>query len=1009
MTVVDRELPLQSLKRLGMQGKPKEGPMVDPVRCRVNTAQPPLSFHAAAARASAAAEQSHDCLEVELASSEDEKPGRAVVEYGSDEGSPAVIPGAQMGEESTCETSKPATTWSCSMCAHINHVRKKTCSQCGFNVFFLPAHSASGSPHITTVRHISDSIVDSHKWRASSGFGSENSDQYMSILAAESERVMRLSARRTHGRVDKLLAAEATSLLQDRQSTRLHSSLSALGAARADSAQSPQQQPELTHVLPPVLRRYSSHDHFPAEACRPPQELSRGDGRVRRRSCDERRGLHASAHDEVRESRASWSRRMVEQETGGGGGRVKGLEQELGPGGRIRSLEHEGAASGWGGRERGPADGSAVADAAAATTVAAQKEKLDFIALIADADALSPHPCLSPLAPSHPARRRRHGSASSFSFRAESGSASSSCFRNEAASTTSGGGDARTLFCSGGVDVLRGRPVARGGVTTSPTRCMGAVVASCVSDSISCCLSGHVRDAGSDGCDGDVERDHHHHHHDQQQPQHLQGASQQQQHLMGGNRSPSPASMGSVATSGGAGGGRPSSSSAPTSACPMSASSFPAPNESAPSLMPRHTGACAWNESAPPSSFSAGSLMTRQQRVAIEAALEQHLLLGPSAVSLLESGREATRSATDLALCGRTSLDTEARRECLSSLPRPEDNPPPPPLSKLRLKLLRRWSLHADPPKVVHESPFAGWGKQGGQEKTYEELMAEAAAAQGQKAKRRGGGRRGAGQETEGADEPAQPQKGGGQGRDATAEKRIRDVRPDVRMRFMDGAKLKGRGGWTSTWVDEVCINWQHKYPKKEDFLLFGTLLGKEREKLRDVIDQRSVSKDNAIAIEVLQNTAGLTAQAVKDIAAKPAPAGLAGDAPPITTWADMLKQHTTSTTSAVAAQLQRQTLDLGEEAELAKRSLNVIVKNFTRGGRRRKRLEKTLFTLDDDVTLTQQQRRRELWPTYLQLRQTKAGQPVYWKGAAIYVGHKPWQATPPPPRPQRLQTPQLN
>eukprot|EP00899_Mesostigma_viride_P001926 jgi/Mesvir1/11734/Mv00110-RA.1 len=116
-------------------------------------------------------------------------------------------------------------------------------------------------------------------------------------------------------------------------------------------------------------------------------------------------------------------------------------------------------------------------------------------------------------------------------------------------------------------------------------------------------------------------------------------------------------------------------------------------------------------------------------------------------------------------------------------------------------------------------------------EKTYEELMAEAAAAQGQKAKRRGGGRRGAGQETEGADEPAQPQKGGGQGRDATAENRIRDVRPDVRMRFMDGAKLS-RGGWSSKWVDEVCINWEHKYPKKEDFLLFGTLLGKEREKV---------------------------------------------------------------------------------------------------------------------------------------------------------------------------------
>ena len=44
---------------------------------------------------------------------------------------------------------------------------------------------------------------------------------------------------------------------------------------------------------------------------------------------------------------------------------------------------------------------------------------------------------------------------------------------------------------------------------------------------------------------------------------------------------------------------------------------------------------------------------------------------------------------------------------------------------------------------------------------------------------------------------------------------------------------------------------------------------------------------------------------------------------------------------------------------------------------RRRKRLEKTHYTLDDDLTLAQQQRRRELWPTYLHLRQTKAGQPV--------------------------------
>eukprot|EP00899_Mesostigma_viride_P005686 jgi/Mesvir1/15118/Mv25496-RA.1 len=42
-----------------------------------------------------------------------------------------------------------------------------------------------------------------------------------------------------------------------------------------------------------------------------------------------------------------------------------------------------------------------------------------------------------------------------------------------------------------------------------------------------------------------------------------------------------------------------------------------------------------------------------------------------------------------------------------------------------------------------------------------------------------------------------------------------------------------------------------------------------------------------------------------------------------------MLMNHTTTTTSAIAAQLKQQTLDLREEAELAKRSLNVIVKHF--------------------------------------------------------------------------------
>eukprot|EP00899_Mesostigma_viride_P026010 jgi/Mesvir1/6594/Mv07876-RA.1 len=144
------------------------------------------------------------------------------------------------------------------------------------------------------------------------------------------------------------------------------------------------------------------------------------------------------------------------------------------------------------------------------------------------------------------------------------------------------------------------------------------------------------------------------------------------------------------------------------------------------------------------------------------------------------------------------------------------------------------------PPNAPTHAPALPCGQP---EKTYEDLMAEAAAAQGQKAKRRGGGRRGAGQETEGADEPAQPQKGGGQGRDGgglpvaekgadcTAVDPIRDVEPDVRMRFMDGAKL-GRGGWTSKWVEDMWLNWQHKYPNKEDFLLFGTLLGREKEKV---------------------------------------------------------------------------------------------------------------------------------------------------------------------------------
>eukprot|EP00899_Mesostigma_viride_P015958 jgi/Mesvir1/24363/Mv11036-RA.1 len=120
--------------------------------------------------------------------------------------------------------------------------------------------------------------------------------------------------------------------------------------------------------------------------------------------------------------------------------------------------------------------------------------------------------------------------------------------------------------------------------------------------------------------------------------------------------------------------------------------------------------------------------------------------------------------------------------------------------------------------------------------------------------------------------------------------------------------------------------------PHLQQFALFS-LLGRSIEELwppKPLTTTLTESSIRSLLKEALeQHVAPIAADAVKDIAAKPAPAGLAGDAPPLTTWADMLKQHTTSTTSAVAAQLQRQTLDLREEAELAKRSLNVIVKNL--------------------------------------------------------------------------------
>eukprot|EP00899_Mesostigma_viride_P002487 jgi/Mesvir1/12239/Mv00459-RA.1 len=179
-----------------------------------------------------------------------------------------------------------------------------------------------------------------------------------------------------------------------------------------------------------------------------------------------------------------------------------------------------------------------------------------------------------------------------------------------------------------------------------------------------------------------------------------------------------------------------------------------------------------------------------------------------------------------------------------------------------------------------------------------------------------------------------------------------------------------------------------------------------------------------------------------------------------------MLKQHTTSTTSAVAAQLQRQTLDLREEAELSKRSLNAILKNFdlvegenseklarafeskilarmgllgeikltahrlprARGKagapplllifdspadkvsflRRRKRLENTPFTVDDDLTLAQQQRRRELdgRPTSSSGRPRRASR-CTGRGRTSTSATSPGTRPPQPPRPQRHRQPQ--
>eukprot|EP00899_Mesostigma_viride_P011748 jgi/Mesvir1/20574/Mv14815-RA.1 len=106
-----------------------------------------------------------------------------------------------------------------------------------------------------------------------------------------------------------------------------------------------------------------------------------------------------------------------------------------------------------------------------------------------------------------------------------------------------------------------------------------------------------------------------------------------------------------------------------------------------------------------------------------------------------------------------------------------------------------------------------------------------------------------------------------------------------------------------------------------------------------------------------------------------------------------------------------RQTLDLREEAELAKRSLNVIVKNLKmEEGENSEKLARAFereildrMGLTGEIELAAHRLPRARATTATGAMAdlppapawTKAGQPVYWKGAAIYVGHKPWQATP--------------
>eukprot|EP00899_Mesostigma_viride_P015981 jgi/Mesvir1/24384/Mv11053-RA.1 len=73
----------------------------------------------------------------------------------------------------------------------------------------------------------------------------------------------------------------------------------------------------------------------------------------------------------------------------------------------------------------------------------------------------------------------------------------------------------------------------------------------------------------------------------------------------------------------------------------------------------------------------------------------------------------------------------------------------------------------------------------------------------------------------------------------------------------------------------------------------------------------------------------------------------------------------------------------------------------------RRKRLHDLTWTLDDDLTPAQQQKRRDLWPEYLRHKQDPQKLKVYWRpGGDLTINHKMWS---PPARPARINSPSLN